>query len=79
MTAKQAWTLLFSIVVVHEITAKPGELLSEEVDRQLISHRWATIAFGAITAAHLYNLLPRAIDPYHGAGRLVVNLRKRIL
>lgn len=65
VTAKQAWLILFGLVVLHEIAAKPGELLSEEVDRQLIQRRWLTIGFGAVTAAHLYNLIPPKVDPYN--------------
>ncbi|WP_452446542.1 DUF7427 family protein [Nocardia rhizosphaerihabitans] len=78
LTGKQAWAILFALTVAHEITAQPGELLSEEVDRQLISHRWATVAFGAVTVAHLYNVLPTTVDPYHQAARLVAHLRKKI-
>ncbi|WP_425298862.1 DUF7427 family protein [Nocardia cyriacigeorgica] len=77
LTARQAWILLFGITLAHELTARPGELLSEEVDRQLIAHRWATIGFGAVTVAHLYNLLPEPVDPYHQASRLVRYISER--
>lgn len=70
MTGKQAWLVVFALVTLHEITAKPGELMSEEVDRQLLTHRWVTIAFGTITMAHLYNVLPKQIDPYHWLARI---------
>jgi hypothetical protein len=70
LTARRAWLLLFGLVTVHEVLAKPGELLSEEVDRQLEAHRWLTILFGVVTIAHLYNLLPNRIDPYHWLARI---------
>lgn len=70
MTGKQAWLLLFGFVTIYEVTAKPGELLSEEVDRQLEANRWLTILFGVVTVAHLYNLLPNRIDPYHWLARM---------
>ncbi|WP_456320203.1 DUF7427 family protein [Nocardia terpenica] len=79
LTGKQAWALLFAIVVAHEITAKRGELLSEEVDRQLTSHRWATITFGALTVGHLYNVVPPRIDPYHQLAALVGFMTRKVL
>ncbi|WP_436839018.1 DUF7427 family protein [Nocardia salmonicida] len=78
LTGKQGWAVLFALTLAHEITAQPGELLSEEVDRQLDTHRWATIVVGALTVAHLYNLLPTTVDPFHQATRLVSSIRKRL-
>jgi len=59
------WLLLAVAVLYHEIACEDGELLSEEVDRQLVKHPILTVVFGAVTVAHLYNLLPNKIDPYH--------------
>lgn len=70
LTARQAWVALFVAVGIHEVFSNPGELLSEEVDRQLEAHRWLTILFGVVTVAHLYNILPNRIDPYHWLARI---------
>ncbi|WP_425287706.1 DUF7427 family protein [Nocardia vulneris] len=60
------------------MTAAKGQLLSEEVDRQLLKHPASTIVFGAVTVGHLYNLLPPSVDPYHQAARLVRIIRERV-
>ncbi|WP_280395522.1 DUF7427 family protein [Nocardia brasiliensis] len=78
LTGKQAWGVLFAIVAIHEVTADKGQLLSEEVDRQLLKHPTATILFGALTVGHLYNLIPPSIDPYHQAARLIGIIREKV-
>jgi hypothetical protein len=63
------WVALFIAVVYHEATCKPGQLLSEEVDRSLEKHPWITYGFTLITVSHLMNWLPNNLDPYHRIGK----------
>lgn len=79
MTGKQAWALLFAITTAHELTARPGELLSHEVDRSLARHPVLTIAVGAVTVAHLYNLLPERIDPFNRVAGIAALIRRKII
>lgn len=58
-----AWITLAAVVAVYE--AIGPELLSEAVDRYIERHPILTRAVIAVTALHLANLLPPAIDPYH--------------
>ena len=60
-----AWLVLGVAVTVYEICAAEGELLSEAVDRALVSHPWLTRIGVAVVALHLVNLLPNAVDPIH--------------
>lgn len=62
-----AWIGLGVGVAVYEMLCPPGETLSEGVDRALECPRGKYLALGAIaiTAAHLANVLPKNIDPYH--------------
>lgn len=62
---EHAWAALGVAVVVYEVLAPPGELLSEAVDRFLERHPWATRATVGIVALHLLNLLPNKVDPIH--------------
>lgn len=64
------WLVLAAAVIYHEICCDRGELLSEEVDRQLVKHPILTVLFGAVTIGHLYNLLPNKIDPYYRLAKL---------
>ncbi|AYR03260.1 hypothetical protein SEA_OCTOBIEN14_125 [Gordonia phage Octobien14] len=68
LTAKRGWMALALSVLVYEVAAPEGELLSEGVDRALLSNRksvraaaWAGIT---VTALHLLNVLPVWCDPY---------------
>lgn len=65
-TSEKAWLGLAAGVTAYEILAPEGELLSEQVDRWLDNPKTRFLAIGAVavTAAHLLNFLPRAIDPY---------------
>lgn len=71
MKGKHAWVAIFAFALVHEFTAGQGELLSEEVDRRLITNRRVTLLFGAVTVAHLFNVLPVRADPYMWASRIL--------
>lgn len=59
------WLVIFAIVVYHEASCAPGQLLSEAADRALVKHRLLVNGFTVITAAHLLNWLPPKVDPYH--------------
>ncbi|QGH75852.1 hypothetical protein L3Y25_gp112 [Gordonia phage Syleon] len=68
LTAKRGWIALGLGVLAYEVAAPEGELLSEGVDRALLSNRksvrataWAGIT---VTALHLLNVLPVWCDPY---------------
>lgn len=76
MKGKHAWALIFGFALVHEFTAGQGELLSEEVDRRLITNRRATLLFGAVTVAHLFNVMPNRADPYLWLSRLLPSHRQ---
>lgn len=67
---EHAWAVLGAAVIVYEICAADGELLSEAVDRALVSHPWLTRFAVAAIALHLVNLLPNAIDPIHHVATL---------
>lgn len=73
---KHAWVAIFAFALVHELTARRGELLSEEVDRRLITNRRATVLFGAVTVAHLFNVMPRRADPYMWLSRIMPSHRR---
>lgn len=62
-----AWCGLAAGVAAYDILCPPGETMSEGVDR-LLEHphkRIAALGAIAITAAHLANILPEKIDPFH--------------
>lgn len=70
--ASVAWGVLAAGVVAYDVFCPPGETLSEGVDRALERERGKIFALGtiAITAAHLANLLPERVDPFHKATQL---------
>lgn len=63
-TGLRAWIVLGAAVTVYEVFAPEGELLSEVVDRGLVSHRLLTAGAVLVTAAHLLNVLPKCVDPF---------------
>lgn len=69
LTAKRGWAALAAGVLAYEVAAPQGELLSEGVDKALEHDRYRYLALGAIgiTAAHLANMIPERIDPFHHA------------
>lgn len=67
--ATLAWGALAAGVTAYEIFCPKGETLSEGVDRAL-EHpvgRYLAMFAIAVTSAHLANVLPERIDPYHRA------------
>ena len=69
-TAEKAWLALGAGVAAYEIACPSGETLSEGVDRMIEKHPILTLGTIAITAAHLMNLLPEKIDPFHRLTKL---------
>lgn len=59
-----AWTVLGASVLGYEVFARPGQLLSEGVDRWLVRNPVAVYLGVGVTAAHLLNLIPDKIDPF---------------
>lgn len=67
--ATKAWLGIGIGVATYEVLCPKGETLSEGVDRAL-EHpmgRYAAMTAIALTSAHLANLLPEQVDPYHRA------------
>jgi len=62
--SERAWLTLGMGVVIYEIAAGDGELLSHQVDRWLESHPVITSTVITITAAHLLNIIPERLDPW---------------
>lgn len=62
-----AWCGLAVGVAAYDMLCPPGETMSEAVDRALEHRHKKIMALGAIaiTAAHLANLLPEQVDPFH--------------
>lgn len=65
ITARRAWLGLGALILAYELAAPEGELLSESVDRGLQSHKMLVVGSVCLTAAHLLNVLPNKIDPFH--------------
>lgn len=63
-SAERAWFALGIAVLVYEVMAGEGELLSHQVDRWLDAHPILTTAAVTLTAAHLLNVLPSKADPW---------------
>ena len=64
LTAKRAWLGLASGVILYDLLAPKGQMLSEGADNALEIHPWATRAAIGITALHLANVIPESIDPF---------------
>ncbi len=64
-SADRAWLILGVSVVVYEVAAEDGELLSEACDRYLANHPWLTRTIVGALALHLINAVPPALDPIH--------------
>jgi hypothetical protein len=60
-----AWIILATYVIAYDANCKDGEQLSHGVDRYLLRRPWLTRAVVLTTSAHLLNLLPRKVDPFH--------------
>ncbi|MBF6428668.1 hypothetical protein IU440_28745 [Nocardia cyriacigeorgica] len=75
MTGKQAWAVIFGLVVFHEVVCDDGQLLSEEVDRALEKHPVLVYLFTLVTVAHLLNWLHPRVDPYVSLGALFSKMK----
>lgn len=63
--SEKAWLALGTGVLIYEILAPPGEMLSHAVDSWLVDHKVITTAAISLTALHLLNALPKFLDPWH--------------
>ena len=64
------WAAMGVGIAAYEVMCPQGETLSERVDTALEGSpikRAVTLAAIGVTALHLGNVLPPAIDPYHWA------------
>ncbi len=62
---EHAWLFVLASVVGYEALAVDGELMSETIDKLLVTHPVLTRALIVVVAAHLINLLPQRFDPVH--------------
>ena len=60
-----AWAALAAGIVLYEVAAPPGQLLSQAVDRYRIKHPFLTNGVILYVAMHLLRQWPRQIDPLH--------------
>ena len=60
-----AWAAIGLAVLVYELCAPPGQLLSEAVDKYRIRHPILTNSLIVFLAGHLLRIWPRHIDPLH--------------
>lgn len=79
MKALHAWTLIATIVTIHEITCPEGQLLSNGIDRAIDRYPAATTTAVLITAGHLLNLMDgpvlKWVDPYKLLARVKIQQR----
>lgn len=68
LNGKRGWLAVTAIVMGYELLAPPGELLSEQVDKWILSHPFITRGFILLIGLHLSNGLPSKWDPVHQAG-----------
>ena len=71
MTGELAWALLGAGIIAYEIAAPEGQLLSEAVDRFLVSHPVTTRVVIIGLAAHLLNAIAPEYDPLHHTAILI--------
>lgn len=72
-TSDKAWMTLGAGILAYEIWAPDGELLSEAVDRYLITHPIATKVIVITLVLHILNVVQPNYDPIH---HLATVLRK---
>ncbi len=63
--ADRAWLALAGGVIVYELAAAEGELLSEAADRYMLHHPWLVRGIAFSLAAHVCNLISPKFDPLH--------------
>jgi hypothetical protein len=78
LTARRAWAVIATTVLLHDFLCKDGQTLSEGVDRAIEKHPVAVPLAIGVTALHLVNgfdqLGLKSLDPFHHA----VNLARGI-
>lgn len=65
LPSKLAIAGLIGGVALYDIKCPKGETISEGVDRLIERHKLLTLGTIAVTAAHLANILPERVDPFH--------------
>lgn len=65
-----AWASLAVGVIVYELTAPPGQLLSQAMDRYRTRHPIVCSVAVIYVACHLLRWWPARIDPLHHLARL---------
>jgi hypothetical protein len=63
-----AWIVLVIGIVVYELFAKDGELMSEASNRYCSTpglRGWLARLFIFATAAHIAHVVPNRVDPFH--------------
>lgn len=74
LTSQIALTGLMVGVSAYELFAPKGELITDVAHRNIESEnpirKWGTRLAIGMTALHLMNLLPKAIDPFHYMSKL---------
>lgn len=72
------WLTVLGVIVVVEIAgADDDQMLSDATVRYKAAHPVLTTAVVLTTAAHLIHALPREIDPFHQAFKLLRRVSKR--
>lgn len=71
--ADWAWIALAVGVLTYELAARPGELLSEGVDRYRNRHPVLTAGVIVYLALHLLRVWPSRFDPLH---RIATGIRQ---
>ena len=60
-----AWAVMGLSIIVYNLKAKEGEMLSEQADRWIERHPVAARAAVGVVAAHVANAAPQRLDPIH--------------
>ena len=63
--SSKAWAALAAYVIIYNLSAPEGEMLSERCDRWQEARPWLTRAVITLVAVHLANGVPQSIDPVH--------------
>ena len=66
-----AWLVLAVLILVYEVAAPPGELLSEGWDRYLVRFPVSSRIVPVVLTLHVLNLLPKQFDPLYRIARVV--------
>lgn len=62
--SEKAWLALGTAIILYEVVAEEGEMLTHAVDGWRRSHRVITVATIVSTTLHLLRLMPPAVDPW---------------